>query len=167
MPQRPAPALAAPKASVSPAETATWSSATLRRPVSFAEAATPKSGVLVIAAGSAAEASERASVLLTPDAGASLRRAVESAAFDFSSGDMLVLRAFSGLEQVLVLGLGKSPASASLQSAGEALRIAKQARRLLHGAALQRSVGNLRSVLALVAVREGDAGDFHQLLHGW
>jgi leucyl aminopeptidase len=117
----PAPALAAPKAATSPTETATWSSATLRRPVSFAATAAPKSGVLVIAAGSVAEAAERASVLLTPDAGAGLRRAVESAAFDFSSGDMLVLRAFGGLEQVVVLGLGKSPQGASLQGAGEAL----------------------------------------------
>jgi leucyl aminopeptidase len=111
-------AAAAPKApvSASSAEPAAWTTATRRRPVSFAETAPAASGVLVIAAGSVAEASERASALLAPEAGAGVRRAVEAAGFDFSSGEMLVLRAFGGLEQVVLLGVGKSP-----QGAGEAL----------------------------------------------
>jgi leucyl aminopeptidase len=116
-------AAAAPKApvSASSAEPAAWTTATRRRPVSFAETAPAASGVLVIAAGSAAEASERASALLAPEAGAGVRRAVEAAGFDFSSGEMLVLRAFGGLEQVVLLGVGKSPQGAGLQGAGEAL----------------------------------------------
>ena len=51
--------------------------------------------------------------------------------------------------------------------AGQALRIAKEARRLLDGAPLQRSMGDLRPVLALVSVCGSNAGDSHQLLHGW
>lgn len=118
----PAPAVAAPKAAAAAgAEPSTWSTATRRRPVSFAETAQATSGVLVIAAGSAAEASERAAVLLGPEAGAGVRRAAEAAEFNFTSGDMLTLRAFGGLDQVVLLGLGKSPQGAGLQGAGEAL----------------------------------------------
>ena len=51
-------------------------------------------------------------------------------------------------------------------SASEALGVAEKANRLLYGAALQRSVSDLRSVLALVPVREHNARNFHQLLHG-
>ena len=53
-----------------------------------------------------------------------------------------------------------------LDKALENLLVAEEATRLLHWAALQRSVGDLRSVLALVAVREHNARNFHQLLHG-
>ena len=115
-------AAATPKAGaqVAPA-TASWSTATQRRPATFAGTSRVTGGVLVIAAGSAAQASERASSVLSTDAGAALGKAAQVADFDFASGEMLTLRAFGGLDQVILLGLGEGASPARLQAAGEAL----------------------------------------------
>lgn len=117
------PAAAAPKPAPTArtAEPPAWTTATLRRPVSFAEAAPAKSGVLVIASGSVAEAAERAAALVSPETGSAVRSAAGAASFDFGGGEMLVLRAQGGLDQVVLLGLGSRPDTAGLQSAGEAL----------------------------------------------
>ncbi|MFM8377117.1 MAG: leucyl aminopeptidase, partial [Phenylobacterium sp.] len=119
----PASVAAAPKPvpAARPSEAPPWKTATLRRPVSFAEVVQAKTGVLVVAAGSAAEAGERVSALVSPEAGAAARSAAESAKFDFTGGETLVLRGFGGLDQVVLMGLGKGSDPQSLHVAGEAL----------------------------------------------
>ncbi len=119
----PDPSIAAtPKAGtkVSPATTV-WTTATQRRPAAFAGTARVTGGVLVIAADSVAQASERAGEVLSPNAGADIRKAAAAEDFDFDNGETLTLRAFGGLDQVILLGLGEGATPARLQAAGEAL----------------------------------------------
>ena len=52
------------------------------------------------------------------------------------------------------------------KSFGQTLCVAEKPSRFLYGATLHWPVGDLCAILALVCVREGNARDLHQLLHG-
>ncbi|WP_293535915.1 M17 family metallopeptidase [Phenylobacterium sp.] len=111
----------APAERVRPESAPAWATATQRRTASFLESQAVTSGVLVIAANSAVAASERAALLLSPEAAAALKKSVEAEKFGFGSGEMLSLRALGGLDQVIVLGLGDAAQEVNLNSAGQAL----------------------------------------------
>ena len=55
-----------------------WTTATRRRTASFLESQRVTSGVLVIAADSAASVAQRAALLLSPEAAAALKKAIET-----------------------------------------------------------------------------------------
>ncbi|HEY0165001.1 MAG TPA: leucyl aminopeptidase, partial [Sphingomicrobium sp.] len=87
------------------------------RPIAFSASA-PQAGALVLPLGGEADLAARGA-MLDPASRASVERALNSAEFDYSARSSLVLRGIGPWSQILVLGTGKDPLTATgLQDIG-------------------------------------------------